>query len=82
MRHFRLFAEKKNGHQSLSRCPYDYLLRQYKYSPAQDGAALNTIGTANDILLDLEGDRECADEDTRKRVSYVTSKNAEISSLL
>ena len=68
MRHFRLFAEKKNGHQSLSRCPYYYLFRQYKYSPAQDGAALHTIGTANDILLDLEGDRECADEDTRKRV--------------
>ena len=42
----------------------------------------DTIGTANDILLDLEGDRECADEDTRKRVSYVTSQNAEISSLL
>ena len=53
-----------------------------KYLPAQDGAALHTIGTANDILLDLEGDRECADEDTRKRVSYVTSQNAEISSLL
>ena len=68
----------------MSRCPFDYLFRQYKYSPAQDGAALHTIGTANDILLDLEGDRECADddEDPRKRVSYVTSQNAEISSLL
>ena len=54
-----------------------------KYSPAQDGAALHTIGTANDILLDLEGEKEFAvDEDTRKRVSYVTSHNAEISSLL
>ena len=39
-----------------------------KYSPAQDGAALHTIGTANDILLDLEGEKEFAvDEDTRKR---------------
>ena len=66
----------------MSRCPFDYLFRQYKYSPAQDEAALHTIGTANDILLDLEGDRECADEDIRKRVSYVTSQNAEISSLL
>ena len=54
----------------------------YAYSPAQGGAALHTIGTTNDVLPDLEGERECGDEDTRKRVSYVTSQNAEISSLL
>ena len=39
----------------------------YAYSPAQGGAALHTIGTTNDVLPDLEGERECGDEDTRKR---------------
>ena len=39
----------------------------YAYSPAQGGAALQTIGTTNDVLPDLEGERECGDEDTRKR---------------
>ena len=32
------------------------------YTPSEP-----VIGTANDVLPDLEGERECGDEDTRKR---------------